>query len=191
MYDFRSEITKNNEKRHFPPRSQSKLTCTLLMIAEIGNLEKTRPVPFYQESDESGKTMTRHALVFVLILLVPPAVCACECADKLSPEIEEFIFQTWKTATIEKLSDQERQERYDMLTKRLLSKAQEVNVPTERLEQLARMCIQFEETYRKTPAGWDLTDKVSSLLYTTEITRIILPIHLQMIGYCHRFCPGS
>src|SRR5512136_1464895 len=113
--------------------------------------------------------MTRYNLAFVFILLFPLRAWACECSDKLAPEIEGFIFQTWKTATVEKLSQQEREERYDTLAKRLISVAHEVKVPGKPLEQLARKCIEFEEANRKMPPGWDYTDKVANLQYFADL----------------------
>jgi len=135
--------------------------------------------------------MTKFMQACVLILLLPFHVYGCECSDTLSPEIDEFIFQTWKTATLDELSRQDREERYERLTKRLVDKAREANVPAAPLEQLARQCIQFEETYRRMPSGWDHKDKFANLMYFTDITRIIVPIHLRMIGYCHQFCPNG
>ena len=140
------------------------------------------------EAVTAGKLVTRYIPACVLILLFPLRASACECADKLSPEIEGFIFQTWKTATAEKLSQQEREERYDTLVKRLISVAHEARVPGKPLEQLARKCIEFEEANRKMPPGWNYTDKVANLQYFADLARSIVPIHLEMMGYCHKFC---
>ena len=132
--------------------------------------------------------MMGYVPAFVLILLFPLRAWTCDCFDKLSPEIEEFIFQSWKTAKLEKLSPQEREERYDMLKKRLISTALDVKVPAEPLEELARKCIEFEETNRQMPAGWDYRDKMANLQYFTNLSRTIVPIHLEMMGYCNKYC---